>query len=116
MHWDITPEYATSPQLPGVRIPNGASMGTAGVAPSREQLKRWSAREMDLADRGGKVMLATALAAVPSQGPAAEICARSRRAKGGKADGRSKAFGTAPRKQRPVAKKERVRIELRTSS
>ena len=33
-HWDITPEYATSPQLPGVRIPNGAFMGTAGVAPS----------------------------------------------------------------------------------
>jgi formamidase len=25
-HWDITPEYATSPQLPGVRIPNGAFM------------------------------------------------------------------------------------------
>jgi formamidase len=33
-HWDITSEYATSPQLPGVRIPNGAFMGTAGVAPS----------------------------------------------------------------------------------
>ena len=31
-HWDITPEYATSPQLPGVRIPNGAFMGTAGVS------------------------------------------------------------------------------------
>src|SRR5262245_38454161 len=71
-HWDITPEYATSPQLPGVRIPNGAFMGTAGVAPSREQLKRWSAREKDLADRGGKVMLPTAAAAVPSQGPVAE--------------------------------------------
>src|SRR5437868_14121433 len=27
-HWDITREYATSPQLPGVRIPNGAFMGT----------------------------------------------------------------------------------------
>ena len=41
-HWDITPEYATSPQLPGVRIPNGAFMGTAGVAPSHEQLKKWT--------------------------------------------------------------------------
>src|ERR671922_1386063 len=56
-HWDITPEYATSAQLPGVRIPNGAFMGTAGVAPSREQLKAWSAREKELADRGGRVML-----------------------------------------------------------
>src|SRR5687768_11680744 len=71
-HWDITPEYATSAQLPGVRIPNGAFMGTAGVAPSREQLKRWSAREKDLADRGGKVMLPTTAAAVPGQGPVAE--------------------------------------------
>ncbi|MGH8734005.1 MAG: acetamidase/formamidase family protein, partial [Burkholderiales bacterium] len=67
-HWDITPEYATSPQLPGVRIPNGAFMGTAGVAPSHEQLRRWSAREKELADRGGKVMLPTAAAAVPAQG------------------------------------------------
>ena len=66
-HWEITPECATSPQLPGVRIPNGAFMGTAGVAPSREQLQRWSAREKELADRGGRVMLPTAAAAVPAE-------------------------------------------------
>jgi formamidase len=72
VHWDVTPEYATSPQLPGVRIPNGAFMGTAGVAPSREQLKRWSAREKDLADRGGRVMLPTAAAAVPAERPIAD--------------------------------------------
>jgi formamidase len=66
-HWDITREYATSPQLPGVRIPNGAFMGTAGVAPSREQLQKWSAREQELADRGGRVMLPTSASAVPSQ-------------------------------------------------
>src|SRR5687767_8652709 len=66
-HWDITREYATSPQLPGVRIPNGAFMGTAGVAPSREQLKKWSAREKELADRGGRVMLPTTAHAVPDK-------------------------------------------------
>jgi formamidase len=71
-HWDITPEFATSPQLPGVRIPNGAFMGTAGVAPSREQLQRWTAREQELADRGGRVMLPTAAAAVPARRPIAE--------------------------------------------
>src|SRR6185436_13710138 len=54
-HWDITPEYATSEQLPGVRIPNGAFMGTAGVAPSHEQLGRWAAREAELLARGGRV-------------------------------------------------------------
>jgi len=72
VHWDITPEYATSPQLPRVRIPNGSFMGTAGVAPSREQLKAWSVREKELADRGGRVLLPTAAAAVPAQGPIAE--------------------------------------------
>src|SRR5260221_55829 len=53
VHWDINPQYATSPQLPGVRIPNGSFMGTAGVAPSHEQLKRWTAREAELKARGG---------------------------------------------------------------
>src|SRR5437762_2544173 len=54
-HWDITREYATSPQLPGVRVPNGAFMGTAGLAPSHEQLKKWAAREAELKARGGRV-------------------------------------------------------------
>ncbi len=70
-HWDITPAYATSPQLPGVRIPNGAFMGTAGLAPSHEQFRIWSAREKELAERGGRVLLPTAAAAVPAQGPVA---------------------------------------------
>src|SRR5258706_5291936 len=54
VHWDINPQYATSPQLPGVRIPNGSFMGTAGVAPSHEQLKRWTARQAQLKARGGR--------------------------------------------------------------
>src|SRR5690349_7860398 len=70
-HWDITPEYATSPQLPGVRIPNGAFMGTAGVAPSHEQLKRWTAREAEVKARGGRVFLPDAENAVPAQGKVA---------------------------------------------
>jgi formamidase len=71
-HWDITPEYATSPQLPGVRIPNGAFMGTAGVAPSHEQMRAWSSREKDLLDRGGRVFPPTPVGAVPSSGKVAE--------------------------------------------
>ena len=35
--WDIKDGWATSPKLPGVRIPDGCFMGTAGVAPSHEQ-------------------------------------------------------------------------------
>jgi len=66
-HWDITPEYASSPQLPGVRIPNGAFMGTAGLAPSREQLNKWFSREKDLAARGGRVWPPDAENAVPAK-------------------------------------------------
>jgi formamidase len=70
-HWDITPEYATSPQLPGVRIPNGAFMGTAGVAPSHEQLERWAAREAEVKARGGRVFPPDPENAVPAQGKVA---------------------------------------------
>jgi len=67
-HWDITREYASSPQLPGVRIPNGAFMGTAGVAPSHEQLAHWAAREAELKSRGGRVWPPDAAHAVPVGG------------------------------------------------
>jgi formamidase len=39
VHWEIKDGWATSPQLRGVRIPNGSFMGTAGIAPSRAQLE-----------------------------------------------------------------------------
>src|SRR5207247_670120 len=69
--WDITPKSAASPQLPGVRIPNGAFMGTAGLAPSHEQLRRWTAREAELKARGGRVWPPDAENAVPAQGKVA---------------------------------------------
>lgn len=52
-HWDIKDGWATSPQIPGVRIPNGSFMGTAGVAPSRQQMDEWRIREEDVVRRGG---------------------------------------------------------------
>src|SRR5678815_1824516 len=67
VHWDITPQYATSPQLPGVRNPNGAFMGTAGLAPSHAQLKAWTAREEELRSRGGRVMPPDPAAAIPAE-------------------------------------------------
>ena len=71
VHWDLTPEWATSPSLPGVRIPNSAFMGTAGVAPSHEQVARWSAREAELKARGGIAFLPEAASAVPAREPVA---------------------------------------------
>jgi formamidase len=71
-HWDITDGWATSPQIPGVRIPNGAFMGTAGIAPSRAQLEAWSRREAALVARGGIAFLPDPQDAVPTHGPIAE--------------------------------------------
>jgi len=71
-HWDIKEGWATSPQIPGVRIPNGAFMGTAGIAPSYAQLEAWSRREAALVARGGIAFLPDPKDAVPSRGLIAE--------------------------------------------
>ncbi len=71
-HWDITDGWATSPQLPGVRIPNGAFMGTAGIAPSQAQMEAWTRREAALVGRGGIAFLPDPQDAVPAQGMIAQ--------------------------------------------
>jgi formamidase len=64
-HWDITDGWATSEQMPGVRIPDGCFMGTAGVAPSQALLAEWNRREAELASRGGRALPPMAQDAVP---------------------------------------------------
>jgi formamidase len=64
-HWDIEHGYATSQQVPGVRVPDGSFMGTAGLAPSHEQLDSWTARENELLERGGNVQPPDIQDAVP---------------------------------------------------
>jgi formamidase len=68
VHWEIKDGWATSPQLPGVRIPNGSFMGTAGIAPSHAQLEAWTRREADLAARGGIALPPDPEDAVPAGG------------------------------------------------
>lgn len=72
VHWEIKDGWATSPQIPGVRIPDGSFMGTAGIAPSHAQLEAWSRREAALVARGGIAFLPDPQDAVPSRGPIAE--------------------------------------------
>ncbi len=71
VHWTIAEGWATSPQLPGVRIPGAPFMGVSGVAPSRAQLQAWARREADLATRGGVVFPPDPGGAVPSSAPVA---------------------------------------------
>src|SRR4051812_6508931 len=68
VQWDIKDGWATSPKLPGVRIPDGCFMGTAGLAPSHEQLIAWSKREADMVARGGRAQLPDPEDAVPNTG------------------------------------------------
>lgn len=69
--WDIADGWATSADLPGVRLPAAPFMGVSGVAPSPAQVAAWTARERELAARGGRVPLPKATGAVPSSGPVA---------------------------------------------
>ena len=53
VHWQIRDGWATSAEIPGVRIPGGPFMGVSGVAPSAEKLAEWTAREQRVIDKGG---------------------------------------------------------------
>ena len=57
VHWELGAGYAESRQLPGVRVRYGAHPGVIGLAPSRELRERALAREGELAERGGAVLM-----------------------------------------------------------
>lgn len=71
VHWKIDNGWATSPQLPGVRVPGAPFMGVSGVAPSGQQVVAWARREAEAAARGGFALPPDAVGAVPASGPAA---------------------------------------------
>jgi formamidase len=66
VHWQIRDNWATSAELPGVRIPGAPFMGVSAVAPSAEQLLAWTAREQRVIDRGGFALPPDAAGAVPA--------------------------------------------------
>jgi len=64
--WDIADGWATSADLPGVRIPGSPFMGTVGLSPGHQLLAETTAREQALLDRGGFVLPPSPTSAVPS--------------------------------------------------
>ena len=66
VHWEIRDNWATSAQLPGVRIPGAPFMGVSAVAPSAAKLAEWTAREQRVIDRGGFALPPDAAGAVPA--------------------------------------------------
>jgi formamidase len=77
VHWELNDGWATSPSLPGVRIPSSTFMGTAGLAPSHHQLEKWTLREAELSKRGGLAFLPDPESAVPSAGSIARYGLRT---------------------------------------
>src|SRR5438874_6226350 len=53
VHWRIAEGWATSTQIPGVRIPGAPFMGVSAVAPSVAKLAEWTAREQRVIEKGG---------------------------------------------------------------
>jgi formamidase len=66
VHWTIANGFATSPDLPGVRIPGAPFMGVMGVAPSHDLLRQINQREADLIGRGGMALPPETAGAVPN--------------------------------------------------
>ncbi|MDQ1488395.1 MAG: formamidase [Actinomycetota bacterium] len=66
VRWELADGWAISEDLPGIRIAGAPFMGVVGVAPSRDLLETASAREADLAARGGVALPPDAAGAVPA--------------------------------------------------
>jgi formamidase len=65
VNWKIKDGYATSAQLPGVRIPGAPFMGISATAPSAQKLKEWTAREQRAIEAGGFALPPDEKSAVP---------------------------------------------------
>jgi formamidase len=72
VRWRIGQGFATSADLPGVRIPGAPFMGTIGLSPGHDLLRRTLAREQAALDAGGTVLPPDPAGAVPGGAIAVE--------------------------------------------
>jgi formamidase len=72
IRWRIENGFATSGDLPGVRVPGAPFMGTIGLTPGHELLRRTREREQAALDAGGAVLPPDPAGAVPAGPVAAE--------------------------------------------
>src|SRR5881227_3068146 len=66
VHWQIRDGWASSAQIPGVRIPGAPFMGVSAVAPSADKLREWTAREQRVIIAGGFALPPDPAGAVPA--------------------------------------------------
>jgi formamidase len=77
VRWQIADGWATSDDLPGVRVPGAPFMGVIGVAPSAELRERLRSREAEVAARGGVALPPDPSGAVPSDPAIAQSALRT---------------------------------------
>jgi formamidase len=71
VRWHMADGWATSPDIPDVRIKGHAFLGLIGVAPSREFMEKATWRERGVVDGGGAALLPSPHSAAPATEPIA---------------------------------------------
>ena len=66
VNWKLDRHAAISDQMPGVRVPMAAFMGSVGVLPGDTEVKTWLDREAALAEAGGVVLPPQPIGALPA--------------------------------------------------
>jgi formamidase len=66
VNWKLSRTHAVSDQMPGVRIPYEAFMGSVGVLPGPSEVKDWIAREAELGAAGGVALAPQPIGALPT--------------------------------------------------
>jgi formamidase len=96
VHWQMTDGWATSEQLPGVRVPAAPFLGTIGLSPGADGLRRTTQREQAALEAGGMVLPPSTEGAVPTDPAIAATALRTvpPREQGGNVDIKQLTAGT----------------------
>lgn len=66
VNWKLSRTHAVSDQMPGVKVPYEAFMGSVGVLPGEQEVKSWLDRETALGAAGGVALPPQPMGALPS--------------------------------------------------
>ena len=101
VNWRLSRTHAESDQIPGVRVPYEAFMGSVGVLPGEPEVQRWLERESALSAAGGVALPPEPTGALPTavcgpEGSHKDHCVRTipPRENGGNMDVQQMQIGT----------------------
>jgi formamidase len=69
VNWRLDRQAATSAEMPGIRVPMAAFMGSVGVLPGDTEVLKWLERERQLGEAGGVALPPQPIGALP-----ADVC------------------------------------------